>query len=171
MAADEANEHASEASDHDRTGFPGMLRAARRAYGNAIRIAFEDAGFDDMPRNGAYVLARVYEDEAPFGRLSRELGISKPAVSQLVDTLVMRGYLERSADSTDGRRALLHLTPRGRAAATVSWEAATAVDDELLRRLSDDGVAALRTGLAALCQIGAESGALRADPKSHPDRE
>lgn len=160
MAEHEVSE---QASDHDRMGFPGLLRAARRAYGNAIRIAFEDAGFEDVPRNGAYVLARVYEDEAPFGRLSRELGISKQAVSQLTDTMVMRGYLERSPDSTDRRRMVLHLTPRGRAAATVSWEAANAVDDELLSRLSEDGVAALRAGLAALCEIGLESGALRSD--------
>jgi DNA-binding MarR family transcriptional regulator len=151
---------AEPAREYVRMGLPGLLRAARRAYGTAIRIAFTDAGFADMPRNGAYVLARVYDDEAPFGRLSRELGISKQAVSQLIDTMVMRGYLERTADSADRRRMLLHLTPRGRAAATVSWEAATAVDEELLSRLSADGVSALRAGLATLCEIGAESGTL-----------
>ena len=52
---------------------------------------------------------------------------------------------------------LLRSTPRGAAAATTAWEAATAVDDELLTRLSADGVAALRTGLIALCEIAAES--------------
>jgi DNA-binding MarR family transcriptional regulator len=132
------------------------LRAARRAYGTAIRLAFVDAGFDDMPRNGAYVLARVYDD-APFATLTRELGISKQAVSQLIDTMVMRGYLERSPDTEDRRRMVLQLTPRGGAAATTAWEAATTVDEELLARLSTDGIAALRTGLIALCEIGAEA--------------
>jgi DNA-binding MarR family transcriptional regulator len=144
-------------SPYDRLGLPGMLRAARKAYSNAIRHAFADAGFDDVPRNGAYVLARVHEDDAAFARLVRELGISKQAVSQLIDTMVMRGYLERSPDAEDRRRLLLRLTPRGHAAATVSWEAVTAVDEELLRRLSADGVSALRTGLTALCEIDAES--------------
>jgi DNA-binding MarR family transcriptional regulator len=110
-----------------------------------------------MPRNGAYVLARVYDDDAPFATLARELGISKQAVSQLIDTMVMRGYLERSSDTEDRRRMVLHLTPRGEAAATTAWEAATAVDEELLTRLSADGVAALRSGLVALCEIAAES--------------
>ena len=151
------DETAEPGSAYDRMGLPGLLRAARRAYGSAVRQAFTDAGFGDMPRNGAYVLARVYDDDARFGRLSRELGISKQAVSQLIDTMVMRGYLERSPDGEDRRRMLLHLTPRGQAAATVSWEAATAVDEELLSRLSADGVAALRSGLMALCEIGAES--------------
>ena len=65
-------------------------------------------------------------DDAHLGSLTRELGISKQAVSQLIDTMVMRGYLERTPDAEDRRRMLLHLTPRGRAAATVAWEAATA---------------------------------------------
>jgi DNA-binding MarR family transcriptional regulator len=109
-----------------------------------------------MPRNGAYVLVRVHDD-VPFANLIRELGISKQAVSQLIDAMVMRGYLERSPDAEDRRRMVLHLTPRGEAAATTAWEAATAVDEELLRRLSADGVAALRSGLIALCEIAAES--------------
>jgi DNA-binding MarR family transcriptional regulator len=142
---------------YDGMGLPGMLRAARKAYGNAIREAFADAGFDDVPRNGAYVLARVHEDDAPIRRLSRELGISKQAVSQLIDIMVMRGYLERTADAEDRRRTVLHLTPRGHAAATVAWDAATAVDAELFQRLSPKGVSALRTGLTALCEIAAES--------------
>src|SRR5271166_4829725 len=112
------DETAEPRSAYDLMGLPGLLRAARRTYGSAVRQAFTDAGFGDMPRNGAYVLARVYDDDARFGRLSRELGISKQAVSQLIDIMVMRGYLERSADADDRRRMLLRLTPRGRAAAT-----------------------------------------------------
>jgi DNA-binding MarR family transcriptional regulator len=138
-------------------GIPALLRAARKAYGHEVRAAFAESGFEDLPRNAAYVLARVYQDSAPFGRLTRELGISKQAVSQLIDTMVMRGYLERAADAEDRRRMLLHLTARGKAAATISWQAASAVDDELLRRLGPDGVAALRTGLIALSEIAAES--------------
>jgi DNA-binding MarR family transcriptional regulator len=139
----------------DRVGLPGLLRFARKAYGNAVRSAFVHAGFDDVPRNGAYVLARVQDDSSSFADLSRELGISKQAVSQLIDIMVMRGYLERTADADDRRRMLLTLTPRGEAAASVSWEAATEVDEELERRLSAKGVAALRASLKVLAEIAA----------------
>jgi DNA-binding MarR family transcriptional regulator len=138
----------------DTMGIPGLLRGARKAYGNAIRDAFADAGFDDIPRNGAYVLARVYDNNSPLARLTRELGISKQAVSQLIDTMVMRGYLERSADTEDRRRMLISLTARGKAAAQVSWEAASEVDAELARRLTPDGVQALRAGLKVLVEMG-----------------
>src|SRR5215813_6241706 len=45
--------------------------------------------------------------------LGRRLGISKQAAGKTVDRLVNLGYAERSADSADGRRKLVRLTPRG----------------------------------------------------------
>ncbi len=138
-------------------GIPGLLRNARKAYGNVVRAAFAEEGFDDIPRNGADVLARVYGDSSPLAGITRQLGVSKQAVSQLIDTMVMRGYLERAADPDDRRRMLLTLTPRGEAAATASWRAATAADEVLQRRLTAEGVAALRAGLVALCEMADES--------------
>ncbi len=147
----------TEQDRYDAMGIPGLLRRARKAYGNVVTQAFADAGFDDVPRNGAYVLARVYGDSSASAHLARDLGISKQAVSQLIDTMVMRGYLARTPDSEDRRRTVLTLTPRGEAAATASWHAATDADDELAGRLSAEGVAALRAGLIALCQMADET--------------
>ena len=36
--------------------------------------------------------------DVPLSRLIQELGVSKQAAGQLVDTLVLRGYLERTVD-------------------------------------------------------------------------
>jgi DNA-binding MarR family transcriptional regulator len=149
----------TEQDRYDAMGIPGLLRRARKAYGNVVTQAFADAGFDDVPRNGAYVLARVYGDSSASADLARDLGISKQAVSQLIDTMVMRGYLARTPDSEDRRRMVLTLTPRGEAAATASWHAATGADDELASRLPAEGVAALRAGLIALCQMADETDA------------
>lgn len=140
-------------ADYEHLGFPGLLRLARLAYRNAVRGAFAEAGFDDMPRNGGYLLARVYDGRYAMADLTRGLGISKQAVSQLVDTMVARGYIDRRPDAADPRRVDLAITPRGEAAGTVSWQAATRVDEELERRLSADGVAALRHGLIVLCAM------------------
>ena len=142
---------------YQQLGVPGLLRLARRAYGNAVRAALAESGFDDVPRNGAYLLARVVDGRCAVTDLTRGLGISKQAVSQLVDTMVTRGYIERKPDADDRRRMQLTLTPRGQEAATVSWQAATKTDEELERRLSADGVAALRHGLIALCEMSDEA--------------
>jgi DNA-binding MarR family transcriptional regulator len=147
-------------------GIPGLLRLARRAYGNPVRAAFAESGFDDVPRNGAYLLARVYGNSYAVPDLMRGLGISKQAVSQLVDTMVMRGYVERRLDPGDRRRMLLSLTPRGQEAATVGWQAATRTDEELERRLTADGVAVLRDSLITLCKMGDEE---PAEPRADAD--
>lgn len=157
----------SDGSRYDHMGIPGLLRLARKAYGNAVRDAFADAGFDDVPRNGAYVLARVYGDSSCFAALIRELGISKQATSQLIDTMAMRGYLERTPDAEDRRRMLLSLTPRGEAAATVSWQAANEVDEELARQLTPGGVQAVRTGLIALCEMAEQDPGDHGHPHRH----
>src|ERR1700757_3592689 len=146
-------------SRFDTLSMPGLLRGARKAYGNLIRQEFADAGFDDMPRHGAYVLARVYGDSSASADFARDLNISKQAVSQLVDTMVMRGYLARTPDTEDRRRMVLTLTPRGEEAATAGWRAASEADAELASRLSPEGVAALRAGLITLCQMADESDA------------
>ena len=158
-------------SFYDRMGIAGLLRMARKAYGNAVRDAFAESGFDDVPRNGAYVLARVYGDSSCFAALIRELGISKQATSQLIDTMVMRGYLERTPDSEDRRRMLLTLTPRGQEAATVSWQAASAPDEKLERRGPPARVGALRAGLTALCEMSEDPPPAQepgGHPQSHP---
>jgi DNA-binding MarR family transcriptional regulator len=156
-------------SSLDEMGIPGLLRAARKAYGNAITDAFAAAGFDDIPRNGAYVLARTYDNASPLSALTRELGISKQAVSQLIDTMVMRGYLERKEDSEDRRRMLITLTRRGQTAARVSWEAATDVDSVLASRLTPGGVQALRAGLKVLAEMGLDDDSASASRRANGD--
>ena len=49
----------------------------------------------------------------------RGLGVSRQAASQLIDVLVLRGYLDRQINPDDRRRMDIELTERGRAAAAV----------------------------------------------------
>src|SRR5690349_21190401 len=96
---------------------PALLRAARFAYGAAIRERLAAAGLEDLPRNGPYVLGGMENQGNAPGDLIRQLGVSKQAASQLIDTLVVRGYVERGFDPDDRRRLVLEATERGRAAA------------------------------------------------------
>ena len=133
--------------------FPALLRAARGAYGDAIRVRLAAAGFDDLPRNGPFVLGGMANHGAVAGDLVRRLGVSRQAASQLIDTLVLRGYLERRVNPDDRRRMTIELTDRGRAAAAVVREGVEAVDDELGAMLSAQQLAGLVAGLEALCAI------------------
>jgi DNA-binding MarR family transcriptional regulator len=132
------------------------LRAARGSYGNAVRRELLAAGFEDLPNNGPFVLGGMANRGAPAGDLVRQLGVTKQAASQLVDVLVLRGYLERRENAEDRRRLDILLTGRGRAAAAAVRAGVKSVDEELERRLSAADLAGLRAGLVALIEIREE---------------
>lgn len=135
---------------------PALLRHARTAYGAAMRKALAEAGYDDIPGNGLYVvggMALGEEGGIPLGELIRGLRVSKQAAGQLVDTLVLRGYLERAVDAEDRRKLTVTLTERGRAAAAVQGAARDAVDAALLAKTSAEDIATAKRVLGALCEM------------------
>jgi DNA-binding MarR family transcriptional regulator len=141
---------AGERAWFDDVAFPALLRGARATYGSAIKEALAEAGCDDVPRNGAFVIGGTARTGAPLGDIITSLAISKQAAGQLVDTLVARGYLERAVDPNDRRRLTITLTDRGHGAATVIRSAVDAVDADLEGRVGAEYVAHTRATLAAL---------------------
>jgi len=135
---------------------PALLRHARSTYGLAMRKALAEAGYDDIPGNGLYLIGGLALGEAglPLGQLIKELRVSKQAAGQLVDTLVLRGYLERTTDPADRRKLTVTLTERGRAAATIQAAAVEKIDAELIGRVGAEDVLRLRRTLAVLIDIG-----------------
>lgn len=135
---------------------PALLRAARGAYSHVIHAELVAGGFDDVPRNGPFVLGGLVNHGGSVSGLTRELGVTKQAASQLVDTLVVRGYLERVADPQDGRRMTVVPTTRGRGAAAAVRSGVEQVDGQLRERLTADQLDGLRAGLVALCDLREE---------------
>ncbi len=118
--------------------------------------ALDAAGFDDIPRNGLYVIGGLAlgAGDAPLGALIRDLRISRQSAGQLVDALVARGYLERAVDATDRRKLNITLTERGLAAAAVQAGARQRIDQDLIDRVGLETVIVMRQGLAALVDLG-----------------
>jgi DNA-binding MarR family transcriptional regulator len=142
----------------DEVSIPVLLRHARLAYSVAMRSALDAAGYDDIPKNGLYVLGGLAldADAYPLSQLIEALRLSKQAAGQLVDTLVMRGYLNRKVDGEDRRRLQIGLTERGRAAATVLLVAGATVDDLLRSRVATQDLEGARRTLFVLIDIGRE---------------
>jgi DNA-binding MarR family transcriptional regulator len=140
---------------YDEVVTPALVGSARRTYTFAMRRALLDAGFDDMPRRGIGVVGGIANNgDAPQEEFGRHLGVSKQAASQLIDLLVTRGYIARTADPGDRRRVILSLTDRGRAAAAASAGATAKVDAAVARRCSAEDRAAARRVLGAMADIG-----------------
>ena len=144
---------------YEEIALPALLRHARTTYGVAMRQVLAESGYDDIPGNGLYVIGGLAlgAPDIPLGQLIKELRISKQAAGQLVDTLVTRGYLERSVDKDDRRKLTVTLTERGKAAAEAQKAGREKVDAELLAAVGQDDVSRTRRTLAVLCDMGAQA--------------
>lgn len=76
-----------------------------------------------------------------LGELNRNVLLSQPALSRMVDRLAARGLIERTADPDDGRGVLLGLTEAGRARQRqVGGRHAVGVARAVTGRLDEDEV-------------------------------
>jgi DNA-binding MarR family transcriptional regulator len=99
----------------DTPGFelPLLLFAGFRALIDALHAELAAQGHPDMRPAHGFAMQAIGLDGATASEVGRLLGISKQAAGKTVDRLVALGYAERAADSADGRRKLVRLTPRG----------------------------------------------------------
>jgi DNA-binding MarR family transcriptional regulator len=132
---------------------PVLLRGTRGSYAHTIAEFLAEAGCDDLPQNGPFILGGMANHHAPAVDMIRGLGVTRQAASQLIDTLVVRGYLTREVNPADRRRLNIELTDRGRAAAQAVAEAIEQVDAELAAMITPAELAGLRAGLIALGKI------------------
>jgi DNA-binding MarR family transcriptional regulator len=139
--------------------FPALLRHARTAYGAAMRKGLAEVGCDDIPKNGMWVIGGLAlgAEDVPLSELVRDLGVSKQAAGQLVDTLVLRGYLERQTDAEDRRRLTVTLTARGRMAAAAQMAARERIDAALLKKVGAEKLRHARETLGALARMAREN--------------
>src|SRR6201995_4444854 len=126
----------------ERLVIPALLRHARSTYGEAMHAALAEAGYDDIPKNGLYVIGGLAlgAGDVPLGALVRDLKTSKQAAGQLIDSLVLRGYVERTPDPDDRRKLTVTLTERGKAAAAVQGAMRQRIDAALISRVGEDTV-------------------------------
>jgi DNA-binding MarR family transcriptional regulator len=138
---------------HTNLASPALLRAALATYGTAVQRSLVEAGAADMPRNGPLVLGAAGMSGVRLSEVINQLGLSKQATGQLVDTLVRQGYLRRSVDANDRRRLSIVLTKRGQAISAVAKSAIDRVDSELSAAVGADVVALTRQALGALIDL------------------
>ena len=138
---------------HEDLILPVLLAEARKTYGRAIRKSFAAEGFDDIPKLGPRLLGGMLRFGGQPDDIAKDFGISKQAASKLVDTLVIRGYVERGTDPEDRRRLTLELTERGREAADIGWAATDRVDAELEAAVGAAAIAQMRETVGALVAL------------------
>jgi DNA-binding MarR family transcriptional regulator len=156
---------ASERAWYEDVPVTRLMRGARDVYRDAVQEALEAAGCDDIPGNGVFVLAGLDRSTepafSPQADVVASLGLSKQTASQLIDTLVLRDYLERRNDPVDRRRMEVRLTGRGLTAAIAIRNATDGIEAVLAQLVTADELHGLRAGLAAYRAIGEQRRRLR----------
>jgi len=129
-----------------------LLRRAVRRYRSPVSEALEAGGFGDLPQQGIWAVSALAQAEPGVsGRdLVTRMGISKQAVSQLVETLVTLGYVARDAAAEDRRRTLLHLTARGRHAARIIDATAAEMEEAMASTIGRQRLQELHRALVDL---------------------
>lgn len=129
---------------------PTLMRAARGVYAQSIRAQLRAIGAEDLPRNGAVVLAGLYDGAQPDP--PSWLGISGEALDRAVDALLECGYVTCGDDSTP-RPAALELTARGREVIEAAARGVRLVDEQLESALGRERLQAARQALRAMAKL------------------
>ena len=90
-----------------------MLLKLERQFTRQVLHKLAENGIDDITLRHFVVIPYIDDKGIRAVEIARQVGISKQAVSKLVDELVQKGYLELKADPTDGRAFLVLMSNKG----------------------------------------------------------
>ena len=135
---------------------PWLLRRVNQRYRDATAARMGAAGFGDLPQRGYWALTALAGGAGDAGQLVSQMGVTKQAVSKLVDILVASGYIDRATDPVDRRRTALHLTAKGAKAVAVIGQALRATEQEFATELGAASLEKLTQMLASLAGKGSD---------------
>lgn len=90
-----------------------LLSLSFSASINELHDRLSELGFGDIRPVHGFMFKRIISDGATGIELAEYLGITKQAVSKMVDYLEKQGYVMRKAHPTDKRGKIIVLTERG----------------------------------------------------------
>lgn len=112
----------------------------------AVTAGLEDSTGGVSPAH-ATLLSQLDPDGVPMADLARLMGVSTPAIHQMVHHLVTLGLLEVAPNPRSGRSKLVLLTAAGFTRRREAMELLADLEDELAHRIGRRRVTALRDAL------------------------
>jgi DNA-binding MarR family transcriptional regulator len=127
-----------------------LLNLSFVSFRNALDSDLAAAGYDDLGSSFGYVFRRLAEGPSSLSELAELLSMTPPGALKVVDDMVAKGYVTRSADPSDRRVKRLALTSRGKAALKRARQFHASYERALAERLGAAKVAAARQVLEAV---------------------
>ncbi len=90
-----------------------MLLKLERHFTRQVLQKLASDGIEDITLRHFVIIPYIDHEGIRAVDIARQVGISKQAVSKLVDELVQKGYLELKPDPSDGRAYLVSMSEKG----------------------------------------------------------
>lgn len=127
-----------------------LLRDAHTAVHAQVQAAVTRAGYSDLNPGHHLVLRNLGENGARPSELAAEAGVTRQAITKVVDDLVRRGVVRRDPDPEDGRGVIVRYTDRGLAGLAVARGHMDAMEAGFADRVGADRWAQVRATLEEL---------------------
>jgi DNA-binding MarR family transcriptional regulator len=127
-----------------------LLRDARNAIEAAVRADLAQNGFGDVAPSHSALLRNVGEDGSRPSDLAAQAGVTRQAITKLVDELERLDLVRRVPDPDDGRGVIVKYTDRGLAGVAIARERMLALERDYAAQVGADRWAVVRSTLETL---------------------
>ena len=111
-----------------------IVRSAQPAIEAAVRADLARNGFGDVAPAHSALLRKIGDDGARPSELAAHAGVTRQAVTKLVDELERLDLVRRDPDPDDGRGVIVRYTDRGRAGVAIARKRMLALERASPRR-------------------------------------
>lgn len=127
-----------------------LLRNAYTAIDLAVRAELTQHGFSDITPSQFALLRNLGEDGSRPSELAKHAGVTRQAITKLVDELEQLDLVHRVPDPDDGRGVIVRYTDRGLNGLELARRRALDLEAEYAARVGADRWTQLRTTLETL---------------------
>ena len=127
-----------------------LFRDARAAIEAAVRSDLAQNGFGDVTPAHSALLRDIGDDGARPSELAAHAGVTRQAITKLVDELERLDLVRRDPDPNDGRGVIVRYTDRGRAGVAIARKRMLALERGYAAQVGANRWAEVRSTLETL---------------------
>ena len=127
-----------------------LFRDARNAIEAAVRADLAQNGFGDVAPSHSALLRNIGDDGSRPSELAAHAGVTRQAITKLVDELERLDLVHRDPDPDDGRGVIVRYTDRGRAGVAIARKRMLALERAYAAQVGADRWAEVRSTLETL---------------------
>jgi len=132
------------------TDLTSLLSLSFNVLITELHDKLSELGFDDISPTHGFLFKCIIPNGSTGNELADKLGITKQAVSKMVDYLEKRNYIKRQSHPTDKRGKIIVLTERGKLVVKAKDEILTNIEKSWIENIGAERMQFLKVDLKKL---------------------